>query len=79
MVSLGDITEKRRLTVLASPQKFCHEIKTPKKDQHIILGSLLGPIAQANLLGQKLNELENVNGIVGKLDAQYGFFNVRKT
>ena len=38
----GDITEKRRSTILASFQKLCPGIKTPKKDELIILGSSLG-------------------------------------
>ena len=70
----GDITEKRRSTILASFQKFCPEIKTPKRDELIILGSPLVPKSQADLLEKKNNELENVNGIVEKLDAHYGFF-----
>ena len=68
-----DITEKRRLTILASFQKLCPGTKTPKKDELIILGSPLGPNSQADLLKKKINELENVNGIVEKLDAHYGF------
>ena len=71
---LGDITEKRRSTILASFQKFCPGIKTPKKDELINLGSPLGPKLQADLLEKKINELENVNGIVEKLDAHFGFF-----
>ena len=70
---LGDITEKRRSTILASFQKLCLGIKTPKKDELIILGSPLGPKSQADLLEKKINELENVNGIVEKLDAHYVF------
>ena len=70
---LGDITEKRRSTILASFQKLCPGIKTPKKDELIILGSPLGPKLQADLLEKKINELENVDGIVEKLDAHYGF------
>ena len=70
----GDITEKRRSTILASFQKLCPGIKTPKKDEFIILGSPLGQKSQADLLEKKINELEKVNGIVEKLDAHYGFF-----
>ena len=70
----GDITEKRRSTILASFQKLCPGIKTPKKDELIIHGSPLGPKSQADLLEKKINELEKVNGIVEKLDAHYGFF-----
>ena len=44
---LGDITEKRRCTILASFQKLCPGIKTPKKCNLIILGS---PKSQADLL-----------------------------
>ena len=64
--STGDIIEKPRSTILASFQKLYSGIKTPKKDELIILGSPLGP-------EKKINELENVNGIVEKLDAHYGF------
>ena len=70
---LGDITEKSRWTILASFQKICPGIKT-KKDELVILGSPLGPKSQADLLEKKINDLENVNGIVEKLDAHYGFF-----
>ena len=70
---LGDITEKRRSTILASFQKLCPGIKTPKKDELIILGSPLGPKSQADLLEKKIDELENVNEIVEKLDAHYSF------
>ena len=38
-------------------------IKTPKKDELIILGSSLGPKSQADLLEKKIIELKNVNGI----------------
>ena len=69
----GDITEKRRSTILASFQKLCPGIKTPKKDELIILGSPFGPKSQADLLEKKINELEKVKGIVEKLDAHYGF------
>ena len=51
---LGVITEKRRLRILASFQKLCSAIKTPKKDELIILGSPLGPKSQADLL-KKIN------------------------
>ena len=70
---LGDITEKRRSTILATFQKLCPVIKTPKKDELIIFGSPLGPNSQADSLEMKINELEKVNGIVEKLDAKYGF------
>ena len=69
----GDITEKRRSTILASFQKRCPGIKIPKKDELITLGSPLGPKSQADLLEKKINELEKINGIVEKLDAHYGF------
>ena len=49
-------------------------MKIPKHDELIILGSPLGPKSQADLLEKKINELGNVNGIVEKLDAHYGFF-----
>ena len=45
-----DITEKRRSAVLVSFQKICPGIKTPKKDELIILGSSLGLKSQADLL-----------------------------
>ena len=70
----GDITEKRRSTILASFQKLCPGIKAPKKDELILLGSPLGPKSQADLLEKTINELEKVNGIVEKLDAHYGFY-----
>ena len=70
----GDITKKQRSTLLASFQKLCPGIKTPKKYELIILGSSLDPKSQADLLEKKINELEKGNGIVGKLDAHYGFF-----
>ena len=70
----GDINEKRRSTILATLQKLCPGIKTPKKGELIILGSPLGPKSQADLLEKKINEMEKLNGIVEKLDAQYGFF-----
>ena len=63
-----------RQTILASFQKLCPGIKTPKKDELIILGSPLGPKSRADLLEKQINELEKVNGIVEKLDAHYGFF-----
>ena len=50
----GDITEKRRSTILASFQKLCPGIKTPKKDELIVLGSPLGPKSQSILLEKKL-------------------------
>ena len=70
---IGDITEKRRSTILASFQKLCPGIKTPKKDELIILGSPLGPKSQADLVEKKTNELEKVNGVVEKLNAEYVF------
>ena len=60
----GDITEKRRSTILASFQKLCPGIKTLKKDELIILGSPLGPKSQADLLEKKIKELEKGNGVV---------------
>ena len=68
----GDITEKRRSRMLASLQKLCPGIKTPKNDELIILSSPLGPKSQADFLEKKNHELENVNGKVEKLDAHYG-------
>ena len=49
-------------------------ITTPIKDEHIILGSPLDTKAQAGLLENKIDELEKVNRIVGKLDARYCFY-----
>ena len=69
-----DITEKRRSFF----PKTCPAIKTPKKDEIIILGSPLGPNSQADLLEKKNTELEKVSGIVEKLYAHYGFFHVEK-
>ena len=44
-------------------------IKTPKKDELILLGSPLKPSrSQADSLGKKTNELGKGNGIVEKLD-----------
>ena len=71
---LGDITEKRRSTILASFQNLWPGIKTSKKDELTILGSPLCPKSRADLLEQKINEREKVIGTVGKLDAHYGFF-----
>ena len=62
------------MTILASFQKFCPGIKAPKKNELLILGSPLGPKSQADLLEKKIYELQNVNGIVEKLDAHYAFF-----
>ena len=70
----GDVTEKRRLTILVAFQKLCPGIKTPKKDVLIILDSPLDPKSQAELLGKKMCELEKANKNVEKLDAHYGFF-----
>ena len=71
---LGDITEKRRSTILASFQKLCPGIKLPKKDELIILGSPLGLKSQADLLEMKINEMEKLIGIIEKLDAHHGLF-----
>ena len=46
--SFSLVTEKRRSTFLASFQNICSMIKTPKKDELIILGSPLGPKSQAD-------------------------------
>ena len=78
-VFLGDIAEKQRSTILASSQKLYPGIKTPQKDEFINLGSPLGPKSQADFLEKKTNELKKVNGIVEKLDAHYGVFNVEKS
>ena len=55
----GDITEKRRSPILASFQKLCPGIKTPKKVEPIILGSPLGPNSQEELLKRKLLNWKN--------------------
>ena len=57
---LGDITEPRQSIFLASLQKFCPGIKTPKKDKFIILGSPLGLKSQADSLEKNKIELENL-------------------
>ena len=57
---LSDITQKRRSTNLASFQKLCSGIKTPKKDELIFLGSSLGPKSQADLLEKESNDLEKL-------------------
>ena len=53
--------------MLASFQKLCPGIKTPKKDELIILGSPLGPTSQADLLEKKINELEKLTGLLKNL------------
>ena len=75
---LGHITEKRRSAILAYFQKICPEIKIPKKDELIILGSPLGPKSQADFLEKRIIEPEQVNGIVEKLVAHNGFFMLKK-
>ena len=70
---LGDITEKRRSTILASFQKICSGTKTPKKDEYIFRGSTLGYKSQADLSEKKNDKQEKVIGIVDELDAHYGF------
>ena len=42
---------------------MCHVIKTPKKDELIILGSSLGPKSQAEILEKKIIDLK-INGIL---------------
>ena len=49
-------------------------IKTPTKDELIILGSPLGSKAQVELLEKKIEDLKKVNEVVQKLDAHYGFY-----
>ena len=71
---LGDVTEKRRLAILTAFQKICPGIKTPTKDELIILGSPLGSKAQVELLEKKIEDLKKVNEVVQKLDAHYGFY-----
>ena len=70
---LGDITEKRQSTVLASFLKLCPGIKTPKKDKLIVLGSPLSPKSQVDSLENKIDELEKGCGFVEKLNVHYGF------
>ena len=48
-------------------------IKTPTKDDFIILDSPLGPESQADFLENQIIELGKVIGNVEKLDALYGF------
>ena len=69
MIFPGDITEKRQSTVLTSFQKLCPGIKTPRKMNL----SFFVHRSAADLLEKKIDELENVNGIVEKLDAHYVF------
>ena len=69
---LGDIAEKRRSTIVASFQSPV--IKTPKKDELIILGSPRGPKIQAHLFEKKIDDLGKVIETVERLDAHYGFF-----
>ena len=47
-------------------------IKEPTKDDLFILGSLLGPKSQADLL-EKINERQKVNGIIEILNVHCGF------
>ena len=49
----ADITEKRRSTNVACFQNLRPGIKTPKKDEVIILGSPLGQKPQAQHIGKK--------------------------
>ena len=43
-------------------------MKTPKKDEFLVLGSPLGPKSQADLYEKKINELEKGNEIAESLD-----------
>ena len=65
---------------LITAPKVLPRIKSPKKDEPIILGLPLDPKSQADLLEKKINELEkklrmngSISGIVEKLDAHNGF------
>ena len=51
---LGDVTVKRRSTILASFEKICPGIKTPTKEELIILGSSLGPKSKVEVLEKRL-------------------------
>ena len=53
----GDITENLLWIILESFQNFCPGIKTPKKDELVILRSLRGPKSQADFSEKKINEL----------------------
>ena len=65
---LGDNTEKRQSTILASFQG----IKTPTEDELKILASQLGEKSQAKLSeGGKNIMVRKANGTVVKLDAHY--------
>ena len=55
---LGDITGKRRSTILASFQKICPGIKTATKDEIFNPGSPLGSKSQAHLSEKEIIELE---------------------
>ena len=62
-VFLGNITDKRRLTILASSQNICPGIKTPTKEVLIILRSSIGPKMQADLFEKKNCELGKLIGL----------------
>ena len=70
---LGNTTEKRRLTILASFQKIGAEIKTPTKDELFVLGSPLGPKSQADVLEKKLMNWKKISDFAEKLDYHFGF------
>ena len=50
---LGDITEKRRLKILASFQKLCPGIKTPKKDETYHSWFTARPEITSRLIGKE--------------------------
>ena len=71
---LGDITEKRRSTILVSFQKIGPGIRTATKEVLIIFCSPLGTNSQSDLLEKKIIGLEKGNRIVEKAEklvAQY--------
>ena len=54
---------KRRSTILTIFQKIFRGIKTPTKDELIILDSPLGPKWHAAFVEKKRNEQEKIDGI----------------
>ena len=68
---LGDITEKRRSTILAFSRKFCPGIKTSKINGAIFLGSSVGPQTQQTYW--KKYWTEKNDGIIQTLNAHYVF------
>ena len=70
---LGDITEKRRLTILASFQKLSPGSKLQRKMNLSFLVNRSAQNHKQTYWKRKYNELEKISGIVEKLDANNGF------